>query len=251
MSCPSGEELDRALAKIAKQYGFARPDRGDLDNPNIQWREGRPDYRKADLSFFKGRTTHHKPGSLPFTVENLVKEWEMEISHKTDPKDWKTMDAGNSCVQVNGGREIPSTEAAGLGTYNWVMENVPETLYDASLSYDNSHELFRGTFLDGFPWEVLEVFTGPPKVAFSWRHWGVFNGQHKERKGRGELVELYGVSVATVSQEMKILKVEVYAKFDDFLKVLHGTLAPEEARNPFTTPGCPIYHGEKSGSVEP
>lgn len=23
-----------------------------------------------------------------------------------------------------------------------------------------------------FAWEVLEVYSGPPRVAFRWRHWG-------------------------------------------------------------------------------
>ena len=27
-----------------------------------------------------------------------------------------------------------------------------------------------------FPWELLEVFSGPPKVAFTWRHWGELLG---------------------------------------------------------------------------
>ena len=235
---------EEELARIAKEYGFSRPDRGNLDDPSIEWREGKPNFCRADISFFKGRTTNHKPGSLPHTVENLVKQWEMEMSHKTNPKDWKTMDAEKFCIQVNGGREVPGAEVVKIGTYNAIMEKVTETLYDASLPFEDSHKLFRGSFLDGFPWEVLEVFTPPPKVAFSWRHWGIFNGQYKERQGQGEMVELYGVTIVTVSEEMKITKIEVYAKFDDFLKVLQGTLAPEEAKNPFAAHGCPIYQAK-------
>ena len=39
-----------------------------------------------------------------------------------------------------------------------------------------SHSLFNNTFPNGFAWEVLKVFSPPPKVGFSWRHWGQFSG---------------------------------------------------------------------------
>ena len=42
--------------------------------------------------------------------------------------------------------------------------------------------MFHGSFA-AFPWEVLEVFTGPPVVAFTWRHWGHFTGEYKGNKG--------------------------------------------------------------------
>ena len=235
------EEIERELKEITSEYGFIRPDRGNLDDPNIHWREGKPDYRKADLSFFKGRTTNHPAGSLPMIVENLVKEWEMEMTHKPDSKDWKTVETSSYCVQVNGGKEIAGDEAVKVGTYNWLMENVPKSLYDAeATSFEDSHKIFRGAFLDGFPWEVLEVFSGPPKVAFSWHHWGIFNGAYSGRKGQGETVELYGFTIATVTAKLKITKIEVYAKFDGFLKALQGIPLSEDLKSSFSA-GCPIY----------
>ena len=48
---------------------------------------------------------------------------------------------------------------------------------DGELSFEESHELFRGFFTDGFPWEVLRVLSGPPTVLFTWRHWGVAAGR--------------------------------------------------------------------------
>ena len=38
-------------------------------------------------------------GSLEELVENLVKTWEMEASHKPDMTQWRTIDLSNYCVQ--------------------------------------------------------------------------------------------------------------------------------------------------------
>ena len=39
-----------------------------------------------------------------------------------------------------------------------------------------SQALFNDAFPNGFAWEVLKVFSAPPKVGFSWHHWGTFSG---------------------------------------------------------------------------
>ena len=224
MTSQIAKELDEMISKC----GFTRPDRGNLDDPSIQWREGKPDYSKADLCFFQGKTQNHKEGSLEMIVENLVKKWEMQMTHCVHSKDWTTVDVDKYCVQVNGGNEITGKDAAKVGTYNWNMENASKDLYNAQEeTFESSHKLFRGAFRDGFPWEVLEVFSGPPKVAFSWHHWGVFNGEYRGRKGDGETVKLCGFTIAYLSTNMKILKLEVYSKFEEFLLALQGPKKPE------------------------
>ena len=45
-----------------------------------------------------------------------------------------------------------------------------------------SHNLFNNTFPNGFAFEVLKVFSPPPKVGFSWRHWGQFSGKRSWQK---------------------------------------------------------------------
>ena len=56
-----------------------------MDDPEIKWRfGGPPDYTLANLEYLKGKTRNHAEGSLELIVENLVKTWEMERSHKTD-----------------------------------------------------------------------------------------------------------------------------------------------------------------------
>ena len=60
------------------------PVRQYMDDKNIVWRYGsKPDYTAVNEIFLKERTKIHKKGSLERIVEDLVKTWEMESSHKT------------------------------------------------------------------------------------------------------------------------------------------------------------------------
>jgi len=133
-------------------------------------------------------------------VENLVKEWEAEASHKPDPKDWKTIDYDTWYVRGNAGRKVNAEENVTIGNYNALMNDIPKELYNHEMSWDESHEKFRGTFKTGFAWEVTKCFTGPPEIAFSWRHWGHLGTKtlQEEREGLGQLVELNGFAIATV-----------------------------------------------------
>lgn len=216
--------MRQEIEKMIKECGFVQPARGLDGYLNADWKDGKPDFNKADLAYFKGKTKHHPSGSLEMTVENLVKQWEMEMTHLPQPKDWKTIQSADSyTLQINCGRQVKGVEAAKMGTYNVIMENAPKHLYDAQAeTFETSHKLFRGAFRDGFPWEVIEVFSAPPKVAFSWHHWGVFNGDYKEVKGNGATIRLTGFAIANLSVESKIVSLEVYTKFDDFLQALQG-----------------------------
>ena len=69
-------------------------------------------------------------------------------------------------------------------------------IIDGELSFEQSHELFGTAFTKGFPWEVLKVFSGPPTVLFSWRHWG-----HLEGKFQGLL--LLKIPVCRLSSEIR------------------------------------------------
>eukprot|EP00057_Strongylocentrotus_purpuratus_P000867 XP_001185320.1 PREDICTED: pathogen-related protein-like [Strongylocentrotus purpuratus] len=152
-------------------------------------------------------------------------------------------------VSVNGGKERNGFEEAVKGTYNWLFADVSKDLYNASThTFETSHKVFRGAFEDGFPWEVLEVFSGPPKVAFTWRHWGTFTGTYEEQKGSGEVIEMYGFLIATVNDELKIQKLEVFVKTDGFLEALQGKLDPKElARGKdFIGSGCPFMQSQNN-----
>lgn len=238
------EDNDRREMNCLKQkYGFMEPDRGNLDDPNIKWRHGKPDYTRANLTFLKGKSKNHSAGSLELLVENLVKTWEMEASHKIDYSQWSTIDHDVYAVSSNGSEQFAGRDAMAMGNYNVLFAGVDKELYDYKKeTFDSSHELFRGTFKDGFPWEVLQVFSGPPKVTFSWRHWGEFNGVYKERKGDGKTYEMFGFCQVVVNEDLKVQSIEVYYKPEEFLKALQGDASLKdlkEGENVFGS-GCPI-----------
>lgn len=45
----------------------------------------------------------HEAKSLETMVENLVKNWEVEASHKLDVSEWRTVDPNQYTFSVNGG----------------------------------------------------------------------------------------------------------------------------------------------------
>lgn len=57
-----------------------------------------------------------------------------------------------------------------VGTYNAII--TPNQYYSPENSdFSSSHKTFK-RMMPHFAWEVLEVYSGPPQVAFRWRHWG-------------------------------------------------------------------------------
>lgn len=55
------------------------------------------------------KKANHTPGSLEEMVENLVKNWEVEASHKLDVSEWRTVDPASYTFSCNG---APPQDAA-------------------------------------------------------------------------------------------------------------------------------------------
>ncbi|CAI0410394.1 unnamed protein product [Linum tenue] len=56
----------------------------EAEDPDIQWRHGGPPiFDTVNKLFEQGRTNAWAEGSLEEAVQNAVKTWEMELSHKT------------------------------------------------------------------------------------------------------------------------------------------------------------------------
>merc|ERR1711879_1005230 len=78
-----------------------------------------------------------------------------------------------------------------------------------SQTFKSANTIFSETFSEGFAFEVMEVYSGPPSVSFKWRHFGTFSGSFKDRggiivQGGGQMVSFYGMCLATVSKDMVI-----------------------------------------------
>ena len=210
---------------------------------DTKWRfGGPPDYSLTDLKYLKERSKVHADGSLEQVVENLVKTWEMERSHKTDANQHQSVDTEKFRLSANGGKVFENTEANQVGNYNVLLDACPAEIWDKkNISWKDSHEKFHTAFA-AFPWEVLEVYSGPPKVAFTWRHWAHFTGTYEGNQGSGELVEMFGFGTAVVNDKLELQDVDIYYDADMFINVLRGNTKVEDTNSIWRSNGgcCPF-----------
>lgn len=195
--------------------------------PPHAWRDVAPDYHLTNEVVPSERSLEHTAGSLEQIVEDLVRVFEMEVSHKGDPDTWVSMVAERFRTRVNGGAWASSADLVEKGSYNVLIGDSP--YYRANQSFESSHHTFLAAMPGGFFWEVLEVFSPPPSVAFSWRHWGVFGGEYEGRAPTGEPVEMFGMSVARVGDDLRLLEIDHYYDSNQLLEPLAA--------------GCPVAHG--------
>ncbi|EJT75113.1 hypothetical protein GGTG_08951 [Gaeumannomyces tritici R3-111a-1] len=182
------------------------------------WRYGKaPDYSKTRGVWKDSKKMSHTAGSLPDLVEKLVKNWEIEASFKKDLKDWRTVDPLEYTFSVNGGPPQSGEHMLQVGTYNAIIES-NEYYCPMRSSFEASHKSFK-RMMPTFAWEVLEVYSGPPTVAFRWRHWGTFKedyvgvndkGEKVTVKAHGGLIDIEGVLVAKVNEKLQIQKIDVW-----------------------------------------
>jgi hypothetical protein len=92
-----------------------------------------------------------------------------------------------------------------------------------------------------FAWEVLEVYSGPPTVAFRWRHWGVMKndyvginnaGEKVTAKAHGGPIDIQGVTVATVNDKVQLQAVRTwFDPLDMFRQIApDGVVKKEEVK---------------------
>ena len=100
---------------------------------------GVPDYSLTNLKYLEGKTKNHAAGSLELIVENLVKTWEMERSHKTDPNQHRSVDPEKFHVGAKGWKKYNNQEANAIGNYNVLLAGCPAQLYDSEkISWEQS-----------------------------------------------------------------------------------------------------------------
>ncbi|KAE9373213.1 hypothetical protein N431DRAFT_503936 [Stipitochalara longipes BDJ] len=217
-----------------------------LNDASANWRHGRaPDYAQTRKIYEETKTKSHEAASLPNLVENLVKNWEVEASFKSDISDWRTIDRPNYTFSINGGPPQSAEHMLKVGTYNAIIS--ANDFYSPEKSdFASSHKTFK-RMMPTFAWEVLEVYSGPPVVAFKWRHWGVMKsdyvgindkGEKVTAKAHGGLIEIHGISVAKVDDKLRLQNVETWfdpmemfrqiAPNGSVSKVLHNPIPGED-----------------------
>ena len=130
----------------------------------------------------------------------------------------------NICDRREG---LSGEETIRPGTYNALLQNsLPKEFqyYKADEeSFESSHDVFRSAFPRGFAWEVISVYSGPPEIAFKFRHWGYFEGPFKGHAPTGEVVQFYGLATLKVfftywpNQKFKFYFLTTMSKFFKFM----------------------------------
>ena len=244
------EELDQRAAeleKIKEMTGWAEPDRGpgfSNPSPDTKWRFGKPpNYTVTNLEKMLYSLTYHEEGSLELVVENLVKTWEGERSHMTDIRQHAVANHEGFRLSANNGYKFNHAEAAEHGNYNAILESADPSLWDVTKIWNRqSHEIFHGAF-PAFAWEILDVYTGPPKVEFSWRHFGRFTGTYKGHKGKCELIEVFDTGVTIVNEDLQLMDTQVFYDQDGFLEILEGKKGVEDAGSEVPSRDCKEFSG--------
>ena len=196
----------------------------------VEWRDGnRPDYSHTNAFLAEERQCNHAEGSLNAIAHNLVRTFEMEASFKTNPQQWISVVTDKFRMITNGRQEYTALDVIESGTYNLFLED-SEHYRASDETFESSYNLFHTAFPNGFHWELIEVVAGPPNVVFKWRHWGTFTGAYKEHQPTGETIEIIGLSIAKVTEDLKIESVEHFFDTNNFLSKL-------------TSGSCPVNHG--------
>lgn len=206
----SDSKLARAKQELAALVarGGKRPSRrggsseqGDELDKNVAWRFGPPEYALSDLEYVRGKQREHDATPLESYVEECCQTFLMEATHKAVYSQWRSVCHDAFFLQVNDGArvlgaEIRDTDMFGLLYMTGVdLADLDPTAASAS---EDPRAVLTEAFADGFPMEVLEVFTQPPQCYFSWRHWGRFTGKFGGVRGDGALVEVRGFGQMTV-----------------------------------------------------
>ncbi|KAF7314627.1 hypothetical protein MKEN_00936400 [Mycena kentingensis (nom. inval.)] len=217
---------------------------------NVQWRhKSAPNYAQTRADYLRTKKMTHEPGILASIVENLVKNWEIEASYKTELKEWRTIDhtPGAYSFAVNGGPPISAERMIELGTYNSLV--APNAYYSPEHNdFGQSHATFK-RMMPTFSWEVLEVYSGPPQVAFRWRHWGEMKrdysaindkGERVKIPAHGKVIEIEGVTVAVVNDKMQLQKVETWFDPMEMFRQISSEAVGTTGGASVAAGGCPV-----------
>ncbi|ATZ57691.1 hypothetical protein BCIN_15g02420 [Botrytis cinerea B05.10] len=247
-----------------------------MKDVDAKWRYNQPpDYTNTRRFWAQTKTQSHTAASLPSLVENLVKNWEVEASFKTDMSDWRTVDHPNFTFSVNGSAPITGEYMLKVGTYNAIIPS-NEYYSPEKSDFSSSHKTFK-RMMPTFAWEVLEVYSGPPTVSFKWRHWGIMKNDYVGVNDKGEKVtitshggtiDIQGVGIAKVDSAVRLQAVEIFydplemfrqianksdvkkielpkGSKDDLTTLLHGEgYAAEQPEAAVASTGCPFMPGE-------
>jgi hypothetical protein len=218
------EDNKHSLSEESKGLTHGELIRDYEPQPNTVWRFGKPNYAKVNKTYFELRTRKHVEGSLEATVSKMIKNWEVEAHHIADIHQWQTMDITKFTAALNGGCPCSAQLMAGMGHHN-VLVGETKSYSSKAQSFTSADALFKNVFPDGFAWEVLEVYSGPPVISFKWRHFSKYTGTYTDKdgkvhKGNDKPFDLIGMCLCKVNEELKIESIDVYYNPNDMIEPL-------------------------------
>ncbi|KAB8292160.1 hypothetical protein EYC80_007903 [Monilinia laxa] len=232
-----------------------------MKDVDAKWRYNQPpDYTNTRKVWAQTKSQNHAAASLPSLVENLVKNWEVEASFKTDIADWRTIDHSNFTFSINGSAPVTGEYMLRVGTYNAILTS-NEYYSPEKSDFSSSHKTFK-RMMPTFAWEVLEVYSGPPVVSFKWRHWGIMKNDYVGVNDKGEKVtvpahggtiDIQGVAIAKVDAGVRLQSVEIfYDPLEMFRQIakkagVKKTELPTNSKEDLTT----LLHGEGYAAEKP
>ncbi|OQS01549.1 hypothetical protein ACHHYP_00705 [Achlya hypogyna] len=228
------------LAALLTISGNYQPERG-LDSfmdSRTHWLHGPPDYALTDVAYLRGRSRRHGVTSLAYEIETALRVFSMEVTHKARLSQWTSV-ATSFWLQVNeypvvSYHQLPDVRHALLGlVYLAPAPLSPSTSSSGSGGPPSpplveSSSVLAEAFADGFPMEVLDVYTTTPSnIYFSWRHWGAFTGSYLGRRGDGSAVEITGFGrLAKEVGTGKLQSLHIFCHPDPLLDQLKSKWAP-------------------------
>ncbi|CAE8590410.1 unnamed protein product [Polarella glacialis] len=212
------------LSEVSSGISHGELIRDYVLGPEATWRFSTPSYSRVNDTYFEHRAMKHPEGCLEAIVSKIVKNWEVESHHIADIHQWKTVDVSMFKAALNGGCPCSAKLMADVG-HNNMLVGETQNYSAARHTFESSYKVFGAAFPEGFAWEVLEVYSGPPTIAFKWRHFGKMVGTYKDKtgkqhKGNGEFLNLIGMCIATVNESLVIETLDVYYNPSDMIEPL-------------------------------
>lgn len=180
-----------------------------------EWRSGRPDYASVNKLYFSDRKAKPYDGSAEQMITNIILNWETEVTHVADIKQWTMVDTASFFINVNASTKYDAQFLSDRGLMNVVLQEFASGYSAKKNTVESASKLFSDAFPDGLAWECLEVYSGAPKANLQCRQFGKFTGKFTDVDGTvytgdGRLVEVFMNVTVTLNDSNQLVGVEVY-----------------------------------------